>query len=487
MKTGLLTIFAVLISAVLASGSLYASETSTPNADEAAATADSRVDAEPAAAADPAAESPATDQALADAEESAEMANAAEAPQAEAAAEVDSAVAADAEEAIDSESSDAGAEIADLETPADGAAESAGEVADAASEATPKVALGKIGYDEQGRSGRIHLVVPGDTLWDISDAYLGTPWVWPSVWTDNREIENPHLIVPGDRIWISAYEMRRVSAEEAERLLAGQPVAADAEEEPTGPASDSFQSLFKEETGPKVVRISSRETTGLVSAEQLEAAASIVDAVPERVMLGQGDRVYIGLGAGDASVGDQFTVFRTQEKVIDPDTNRLLGYHVNMLGWVEVQEVDEEASLAVVRLSAGEMELGDRVMPREKPILDVEVMASPKNVDGQISFFPSSRVLMGTADYVYLNRGELDGLEVGSPLEVYRVGWEAPEPARDTRVDVPDRVIANLLVVRARQESAVAFVQHTETELQLGDHFRGAVERSAAQHRRAAE
>ncbi|MBW2495493.1 MAG: hypothetical protein JRE43_12130, partial [Deltaproteobacteria bacterium] len=70
MKTGLLTIFAVLISAVLASGSLYASETSTPNADEAAATADSRVDAEPAAAADPAAESPATDQALADAEES---------------------------------------------------------------------------------------------------------------------------------------------------------------------------------------------------------------------------------------------------------------------------------------------------------------------------------------------------------------------------------------------------------------------------------
>jgi len=110
------------------------------------------------------------------------------------------------------------------------------------------------------------------------------------------------------------------------------------------------------------------------------------------------------------------------------------------------------------------------------------VMASPKNVDGRISFFPSSRVLMGTADYVYLNRGELDGLQVGSPLEVYREGWEAPEPARDTRVDVPDHVIANLLVVRARQGSAVAWVQHTETELQLGDHFRGAAEpRGAAE------
>jgi hypothetical protein len=115
-------------------------------------------------------------------------------------------------------------------------------------------------------------------------------------------------------------------------------------------------------------------------------------------------------------------------------------------------------------------------MPRETPILDVEVAPSPKNVDGMISFFPSSRVLMGMADYVYLNRGELDGLQVGSPLEVYRVGGQVSEPARGTQVEVPDRVIADLLVVRARRQSAVALIRHTETELELGDHFRGASE-----------
>ncbi len=459
MKTGLLTIFAVVIAAVLASGSLYASDTSTP-ATDAADSADIQAEAELAPAAEaPAPESPSAEPLAADAGESAEAAPT------EAATEIETAAETPAEEVVE----ETGADLA-------------GEVAAANTEGTPKVTLGEVGYDDQGRSGRIHLVVPGDTLWDISDAYLGTPWVWPSVWTDNREIENPHLIVPGDRIWISAYEMRRVSAEEAERLLAGQPLAADAAVESTDLASDSFQSLLPDEGGPKFVRVSSRETTGLISAEQLEAAASIVDAVPERVMLSQGDRVYIGIGGDAVSVGDQFTVFRTEEKVIDPDTDRLLGYHVNMLGWLEVQEVDAEASLALVRMSAGDMELGDRVMPREKPILDVEVMASPKNVDGRISFFPSSRVLMGMTDYVYLNRGELDGLQVGSPLEVYRAGWEAPEPARDTRVEVPDRVIANLLVVRARQQSAVALVQHAETELELGDHFRGAAEpRGAAE------
>jgi hypothetical protein len=224
------------------------------------------------------------------------------------------------------------------------------------------------------------------------------------------------------------------------------------------------------------VRVSSVETTGLISAEQLEAAASIVDAVSDRLMLSQGDRVYIGLGEQEVSVGDQFTIFRTQEKVFDPDSNRLLGYHVKLLGWVEVEETDAEASLAAVRMSANAMQRGDRLMPREPPILEIEVAASPKDVDGRISFFPLNRVLMGTADYVYLNRGELDGLQVGSPLEVYRTGWRAPEPARGTRVDVPDRVIAQLLVVRARRQSAVALVRHTETELELGDRFRGAVE-----------
>ncbi|HET6305202.1 MAG TPA: LysM peptidoglycan-binding domain-containing protein, partial [Myxococcota bacterium] len=72
-----------------------------------------------------------------------------------------------------------------------------------ADEADSGVTLGPLGYDSKGRPGRVHLVVPGDTLWDISEAYLATPWVWPSIWQDNGEIENPHRIYPGDRIWIT--------------------------------------------------------------------------------------------------------------------------------------------------------------------------------------------------------------------------------------------------------------------------------------------
>ncbi|MES9886349.1 MAG: LysM peptidoglycan-binding domain-containing protein, partial [Candidatus Sedimenticola sp. 6PFRAG1] len=45
-----------------------------------------------------------------------------------------------------------------------------------------------------------HVVVPGDTLWDISAKFLRDPWQWPNVWYVNPQIENPHLIYPGDII-----------------------------------------------------------------------------------------------------------------------------------------------------------------------------------------------------------------------------------------------------------------------------------------------
>jgi hypothetical protein len=112
----------------------------------------------------------------------------------------------------------------------------------------------------------------------------------------------------------------------------------------------------------------------------------------------------------------------------------MLGYHVHILGWAEILEPHGETSLAEIKESAIDIVKGDRLMARKPRVREITIQSSPEGVEGQISFLAEQRRLVAMMEYVYLNRGTLDGLEVGSPLEVYRKGYTVPEEVRGTRL-----------------------------------------------------
>jgi len=353
------------------------------------------------------------------------------------------------------------------------------------------IPLGQLVVDADGVEGRIHIVSAGETLWDISGAYLGTPWVWPSVWDENAVIENPHVIRPGDRLWITSTEIRLISEQEANEMVeVAAPIVASASSEPAGPIPEelplpSFEPEQEElpsavplaaggmpETG-RVVSVSWRESLNFVAPHKLDGTSSIVESPVIRNWLAQGDPVFVGLGEGEVSVGDQFTVFRDSEAVIDPETGQTVGYAIHVLGWLEVEEVGAEASRAEVRLSISEIARGDRVMRREPLSSRVAVKMAQESVEARIIYMPIARAMIGPADYVFLNRGSLHGLEVGTELEVFDAGSEEHERVRGITVRTPDTIIADLVVISAQPEAAVAYVTATSRELEVGDAVRG--------------
>ncbi|MEZ4333551.1 MAG: LysM peptidoglycan-binding domain-containing protein [Myxococcota bacterium] len=355
-----------------------------------------------------------------------------------------------------------------------------------------KIVLGPQGVDDKGRIGRLHTVSSGDTLWDLSAAYLGTPWVWPSVWIDNHDIANPHLIHPGDRIWITANEMRVVSDDEADAFLnrlleeSAAPDASEGDEmvmdeAPAAPDTDEAMEVVPESVLASVpeptpagrqITVSMRAAMGFVTTEQMEAASSILDSPVERTLLTDGDRVYIGLGEGDVHVGDRFTIFDDVEMVYDVGSTRVIGHHVDVLGWLEVKQLTGDTSIAEIRMSYAEITRGTRILARPPAPRHVTVMRTPEASAGQIVFLPASKTVMADGGYVYLNRGELDGLEVGSELEVIDPGRIMTDVPRGVDVQTPDHKVATLVVVSVEPQTAVAFVLNASRVLEVGDRVR---------------
>jgi hypothetical protein len=336
-------------------------------------------------------------------------------------------------------------------------------------EAAPSESLGPVGHDSQGRPGRIHVVQTGDTLWDISDAYLGTPWVWPSIWKDNTaEVENPHRIYPNERIWISPHEMRKLTEAEAAEMLARGPETAPepmpaAMADPDGPALAQDRGMY---------RYTEIQTTGFVTLEELEGAAAIITGPANRTVFSDHTEVEIGLGQGEIAVGDQLDIFRPGDLVVDPSTGKSMGRVTEQLGWLEVTSVHDESASAMIRLSRSDIVRGDHLMPRRMRSAEIPI-GERVNIEGAIAYTPSKRVQMGSGDVLYLNRGSHQGLAVGSPVEVYETRGEGWDAVRKENRALADRVLAKAIVVDAYDETAVAVVTHTTTELNRGMKVRG--------------
>lgn len=252
-----------------------------------------------------------------------------------------------------------------------------------------------------------HVVVRGDTLWDISAKFLKEPYRWPEIWRLNKQqIKNPHRIYPGQVIVLDRSGIDPQLRLETVRL------------EPK---------VYAETTADAISSIPQHIIEPFLSQPLVIGEDGLKDA--PRIVATQEDRVYVGAGnkayvAGMKEEAKLWQVYRSAKPIADPETSEILGYEAFYLGSAQLLAKGETATVEIVSAKQ-EIGLGDRLMPAARPqIISYAPHAPATQIQGQVAAMYGGVKEAGRNSIITLNRGTRDGLEVGHVLALYRKGVE---------------------------------------------------------------
>lgn len=330
----------------------------------------------------------------------------------------------------------------------------------------------------QGREsapGQVHTVESGDTLWDLSQRYLGSPWYWPKVWSYNPQIANPHWIYPGNNV-----KFFPGGEEVPSRVEAGELPADDM----TAPQDVSGGSLVSVVGKIGYDPSSTRPVTtkGFVTARELDEAGRIDGAASEALMLSAPDKVYLRFKKrGAAKVGDRYVIFHTVEEVKHPVTNARTGFLTELLGTVQVVAVNNDVVTARITETWDPIARGDLVGPSSERLSErIAPKPNGKEIPGYVlTPMTPGQTLLGEHHFVVVDRGTADGVQVGNTFTIERRG----DPSRDVlgRTDYkmgdagkeqkayPWEAVAQCMVTEVRERTSNCLLTRSLVEVSAGD------------------
>ena len=309
-----------------------------------------------------------------------------------------------------------------------------------------------------------YVVVKGDTLWDISERFLNTPWLWPEVWQLNPEIANPHLIYPGDIIYLT-YDQSgrpRLSVQRGRPTMKLSPTARSSRIDraiPTIPVDAIHQFLTR---------------GGILTKEEYEKSPYIVAFQDDRIVAATADTAYVR-GLPDEQLADLYSIVRLGKAYRDPtQENKILGYETIEVGSAEMEKSGDPATLTITDVNR-EVLAGDRVFPAsDTDALESYFPHAPdKHIEGLIIAVLDGVSRIGQYHVVAINQGINAGIEKGHVFSVYQSGRKVRDPYTDDNeqrhVILPDIEAGHVLIFRTFENVSYGLVMRALKDIRLFD------------------
>ncbi|WP_448554314.1 LysM peptidoglycan-binding domain-containing protein [Thalassotalea montiporae] len=350
---------------------------------------------------------------------------------------------------------------------------------------------------------KTYIVEKGDTLWDISSIFLEQPWLWPKLWRLNPEINNPHLIYPGDVLRLVYDDQGEpqliVEAEPEPELevapeVIAPPVEVAPREKPTIKLSPKLRKQIKKEpvtTLPLSVIAPYIQYDHLLTQEQIDTLPYVIGSDEGHKSSMDGFKVYVN---DDLIPGKSYAMYYVDEEIIDPETDKSLGYNVKLTGTAQVVRAGNMSvrrpSTMLVNSANREIRSGNLVMPiNEGQLLPsfFTMQSADPAIRGMIVKSATDGREFGKLEVVMINRGAEHSLKVGDVMSIQRKSpavvetksgpqykatasrWDRLTSGGEAEYDMPEEALGEVMVFKVYDKASMALILRTSKPARLLD------------------
>ncbi|HEY3309471.1 MAG TPA: LysM peptidoglycan-binding domain-containing protein [Desulfuromonadaceae bacterium] len=302
----------------------------------------------------------------------------------------------------------------------------------------------------------IYVIKKGDTLWGLSEKFLKDPFYWPDMWSKNNQITNPHLIYPGQKVRVFPDRIEIVPKEE---------VATGVQNAAAGKAAEISQEVSEE----KIFTLHGSE--GYLLGSEITPAGYIVGAHHDRIVAGEDDIVFTDIGLKNgAKPGDKFSIFQKGESVSHPFTNEIMGNKIVPLGMLQLTDVEQKSSRAIISRSFKEVSPGSYLLPYTNgKHREVALKMTSRDLKGYVIESYSGANTIAAGDIVYIDLGTAKGAEPGNLLYVVRDVVLDQRYVQGRVEHLPQELVGALVILETGTKTSMAIVVKSIDAIYKGD------------------
>lgn len=326
-----------------------------------------------------------------------------------------------------------------------------------------------------------YVVQEGDTLWDLAEKFLDSPWRWEEIWTASPNIENPDLIFPGDLLVITSD--RKIKAVRAAQAVKSE---SDSETGETAQAQTKKTMQVTLKLQPKIhatpieraiptipphIITPFLSSSRIIEPGELDHLGYVLSGVEDELILGKLNQFYARGLAGQTA--KEYMVFREGRPLNHPETGELLGVEAIHLGHARLNVRSEDVSKLTITSSRHEIFPADRLLPvaGEMPLPYYQPRAPKSDISGLILYAPLGVLEVGKFDVVIITGGKREGIREGHVFKTLKHYEPRIDPVTGESYSVPDSQSGLMMVFRVFEKLSYALIMESVDAIALGDRY----------------